>query len=133
MWTTILSMLASPVLNGLLKAYQMRLAAAGAADQVTLNLAIQTIQGEIAARQQATVMAQMENGRWWTAAPRSLVQWGCALFVVKCIVWDNMLGLGHTDPLSGDIANVFGMVMVMWFGGRTLEKMTSIVANRFSK
>lgn len=133
MWTTILGFLASPLLNGLLKVYEMRLAAAGAKDQVSLNLAIETIKAEITTRQEATKVIIAEQGNWFTRAPRAIVQWSFALFTAKVVIWDIVLKLGHTDGLGGDIASTYMMVMCFWFGGRTLEKMTSIVAGRFGK
>ena len=49
-------------------------------------------------------------------------------FVAKVVVWDKVLGLGSTDALTGDVSGWAGMVMVTWFGGRSLEKIASTIA-----
>lgn len=126
MWSFLGTLLGGPIVNGLLDAYRARLAATNTTEHAAVDLAKQEIAAEIEARKQATIIMQVESGRWWTAAPRSIVQWSFALFVAKCVVWDNMLGMGSTDPLNGDISSWAGMVMVTWFGGRTIEKVAQI-------
>jgi len=126
----LLSFLSGPILqwagNTALDFYKTKLAAANTTDKLAVDLAIKEIEAEIAARAEASKVMLIENGRWWTAAPRALVQWSFALFVVKAVVWDKLMGLGSTDALHGDLASWAGMVMVMWFGGRTLEKVAQI-------
>ena len=41
-------------------------------------------------------------------------------------VWDTVLNLGSTPALHGDLSSWAGMVMAMWFGGRTIEKVARI-------
>lgn len=126
----LLSLLTGPVLNAItgpvLEAYKARLSATNTQDKLAVDLAIQEISAEIESRRVAQSIIIAEQGHWWTAAPRAIVQWSFALFVAKCVVYDNMLGLGTTDRLGGDIASWAGMVMVMWFGGRTIEKVAQI-------
>jgi hypothetical protein len=75
---------------------------------------------------------QMEKGRWWTAAPRAIVQRSLAIYIAKCIVWD--MGLGTTpDIKSALIASAFNLIIVMWFGGKTLEKISSTVVSRIGR
>lgn len=126
----ILSFLGGPVVNGLISAYKAKLTAANAQDKLAVELATKEIDAEIAARAEAGKVLLIENGRWWTAAPRSIVQWSFAIFVAKAVVWDKVLGLGSTPALHGDIANWAGMVMAMWFGGRTIEKVAQIFRRR---
>lgn len=116
----------SAVLDG----YKARLAAMNSTDQMATNLAIKEIEAEIESRKNANAIILAESGRWWTAAPRALVQWSCALFVVKCIIWDKMLGWGTTDGLTGQVGDAFTAVMMMWFGGRTIEKVAQIFGKR---
>lgn len=122
----IFGFLGGPLLNNLLGAYKARLENASGQDKMAVELAIKEIEAEIVSRTEATKVLMLENGRWWTWAPRALVQWSFALYVGKCVVYDNLLGLGTTDPLNGDIASWAGMVMAMWFGGRTIEKVAQI-------
>lgn len=122
----LISLLGTPILNTLLEAYKAKLQAVNTQDQLAVTLAMKAIEAEIAARAEATKVITIENGRWWTAMPRALVQWSFSLFVVKVVLWDTMLSLGSTPPLHGDVASWAGMVMAMWFGGRTIEKVAQI-------
>ncbi len=122
----IMGFLGGPLLNNLLGAYKARLESASGQDKMAVELAIKEIEAEIVSRTEATKVMMLENGRWWTWAPRAIVQWSFALYVGKCVVWDNLLGWGSTDPLNGDIASWAGMVMAMWFGGRTIEKVAQV-------
>jgi uncharacterized membrane protein len=40
------------------------------------------------------------------------------------------LGLGHTDPLAGDVAQWAMIVLTAYFGGRSLEKVAKILARK---
>ena len=122
----LLSSVFGSAFSSIADAYKARLASINTEDKLAVDLAVKEIEAEIEARKQASIAMQMENGRWWTAAPRSLVQWSCALFVAKCIVYDKMLGLGTTDSLGGPVGDAFTAVMMMWFGGRTIEKVAQI-------
>ena len=122
----IFGFLGGPLLNNLLGAYKARLENASGQDKMAVELAIKEIEAEIDARRNANTIIIAEQGRWWTAAPRAIVQWSFALFVAKVVVWDKVLGWGSTDPLNGDVASWAGMLMAMWFGGRTIEKVAQI-------
>lgn len=130
MWTMILSFLGGPLINGLLGAYQKRLDAQTAEGAQAAGLVTEALKAEIEARKQATAVILAEQGTWFTRAPRALVQWSFALFVAKVVVYDNLLGLGSTDPLSGDVSQWAGMLMGMWFGGRTIEKVAAMFKAR---
>src|SRR4051812_46110335 len=90
----IISALASPIFGTLLDGYKAKLEAVNSQDKLAVDLAVKEIDAEIAARAEASKIMLIENGRWWTAAPRAIVQWSCAVFAGKCIVWDTVLGLG---------------------------------------
>lgn len=131
MWAMIAPFLANllggPIVNGLLDGYKAKLAAGNTTDRINAELA----QRELAVEQrEAELNAQIivaEEGRWWTAMPRAIVQWSFSIFVAKCVLWDTVLGWGSTPALRGDIASWAGLVMAMWFGGRTVEKVARIL------
>lgn len=126
----LLSLITGPLLNAitgpLLEAYKARLSSANQQDAKAVELAVKEIDAEIESRKAAQAIIIAEQGRWWTAAPRSIVQWSFAIFVAKCVVYDKVFALGSTDSLQGDISSWAGMVMMMWFGGRTIEKVAQI-------
>ncbi len=44
--------------------------------------------------------------------------------------WRQVLALGSTDPLSGDVAQWAAIVLTAYFGGRSLEKVARILARK---
>jgi hypothetical protein len=122
----IFGFLGGPLLSNLLGAYKARLENTSGQDKMAVELAVKEIEAEIEARKNANTIIIAEQGRWWTALPRAIVQWSFALFVAKVVVYDKVLALGSTDALSGDVASWAGMLMAMWFGGRTIEKVAQI-------
>jgi len=130
MWTWLASFLGGPLINGLISAYKAKLEAANTEGAQAADLAAKAIAAEIEARKSAQAIIIAEQGRWWTALPRAIVQWSFAIFVAKCVAWDTVLGWGTTEPLGGDIATWGGWVMALWFGGRSLEKIATTIWGR---
>jgi Protein of unknown function (DUF2793) len=71
-----------------------------------------------------------EQGRWYTALPRPLFAFAFVIYVWKVVVWDRVLGLGSTAALSGDVAQWAMIVLTVYFGGRSLEKVARIIARK---
>ena len=123
----IISALGGPIITGLIDGYKAKLAAGNDSDRIAADLAGKELEVE---RRQAELNAQIvisEEGRWWTALPRTIVCYSFAIYVAKCVVYDKVLGWGSTDALGGDIQVWAGWVMALWFGGRTLEKVARIL------
>ena len=116
MWEILANLFGGPIVSGLIKAYQAKLTSENTAERIAADLAVQQ---NIA-----------DEGRWWTAAPRAIACWCFAIFIAKCVVWDKVLGLGSTDPLTGSLDTWAGWLMALWFGGRSAEKVARIIARR---
>jgi hypothetical protein len=128
MFQWILSTLASPVINGMLKGYQMKLKAAGESGQQAVEVAKAAMVAEVQARAEANKVNIAFLGKWYTALPMVLVMGSAAAYFVKIIFWDVLLGLGSTDPLRGDIQTTYNMVIAFWFGSAAIKG--AIVAAR---
>jgi len=122
----LLSVLSAPVLNSVVDAYKAKLAAANTQDKLAVDLAVKEIEAEIAARAQASAIIMAEQGRWWTSIIRPLAALPVVIFMWKVIVWDKVLGLGSTDPITGDVGAWAGVIVTTYFGGRTIEKVARI-------
>ncbi|RDJ94136.1 hypothetical protein B4Q13_16865 [Lacticaseibacillus rhamnosus] len=92
----------------------------GAVDGVVDGVRIDDVVGDVLDAGCVDVVA--EQGRWWTARPRPLFAYAIVIYVWKGVVWDKVLGLGATDPLTGTVGDWAGLIMVAYFGGRSLEK-----------
>jgi hypothetical protein len=130
MWVWLASFLGGPVVNGLINAYKTKLDAANTRDRIAADLAAKEIEAEIEARKQASAIILAEQGRWYTAIIRPLLALPVIIYFWKVIVWDKVLGLGSTDPLTGMIADWSGMIITAYVGGRSIEKVARIFARR---
>ena len=71
------SLIGGTIVNGLIDGYKAKLDAANTHDRIAADLAAKDIEGEIAARQQASAIIIAEQGRWYTAIIRPLLAlWG---------------------------------------------------------
>jgi hypothetical protein len=88
---------------------------------------VAAIEAEIDARRQASAIIIAEQGRWYTAIIRPLLALPIIIYLWKVIVWDKVLGLGTTDPITGMIADWTGMILAAYVGGRSIEKVARIL------
>jgi len=130
MWTAILSFLGGPIINGLIGAYKAKLEAGNTEDRIAADLAAKDLELQGRERELNVQQNKNDDGRWWTAAPRAIVCWSISLFIAKVVLWDTVLGWGATPPLKGFVSDVGSAVIVMWFGGRTVEKVARIWRSR---
>jgi hypothetical protein len=127
MWTWLATLLGGPVITGLIDAYKAKLDAANTQDRIAADLAAKEIEAEIAARADASRIILAEQGRWYTAIIRPLLALPIIIYLWKVIVWDKVLGLGATDPITGTIADWTGMILAAYVGGRSVEKVARIL------
>ncbi len=127
MWTWLASLIGGPVITGLINAYKAKLDAANIHDRIAADLAAKEIAAEIEARKQASAVIIAEQGRWYTAVIRPLLALPIIIYLWKVIVWDKVLGLGSTDPITGMIADWTGLILTAYVGGRSIEKVARIL------
>jgi hypothetical protein len=126
MWSSLASLIGGPVVSGLINAYKAKLEAANTQDRIAADLAAKEIEAEIEARRQASAIIIAEQGRWYTAIIRPLLAFPIIIYFWKVVVWDKVLGLGSTDPISGMVADWAGLIITAYVGGRSIEKMARI-------
>ncbi len=122
MWSWLASFLGGPLVSALINAYKAKLAATNTQDRLAVDLAVKEIEAEIEARKHASAIIIAEQGRWYTAIIRSLLALPIIIYLWKVIVWDKVLGLGSTDPITGMIADWSGLILTAYVGGRSIEK-----------
>ena len=130
MWAWLGNLVGGPVISGLIKTYKAKLDAANTQDHIAADLAAKEIEAEIEARKQASAIIIAEQGRWYTAIIRPLLAFPLIIYLWKVIVWDKVLGLGTTDPITGMIADWTGTILAAYVGGRSIEKVARIFARR---
>jgi hypothetical protein len=129
-WSWLASLIGGPIVTGLINAYKAKLDAASTQDWIAADLAAKEIEAEIEVRKQSTAIILAEQGRWYTALIRPLLALPIIIYFWKVIVWDKVLGLGTTDPLTGMIADWSGLIITAYVGGRSIEKIARIFARR---
>jgi hypothetical protein len=130
MWGWLASLIGGPIVNGLIAGYKARLAADNTSERIAADLAARELAVESRERELSAQVVIAEEGRWYTALPRPLFALAFIIYVWKVVVWDKVLGLGSTDPLSGDVAQWAMIVLTAYFGGRSLEKMARILGRK---
>lgn len=126
MWSWLASLIGGPIVTGLINAYKLRLEASNTRDRIAADLAAKEIEAEIAARKEASAVIMAEQGRWYTAIIRPLLALPIIIYLWKVIVYDKVLGLGTTDPLTGMVADWAGVILTAYVGGRSIEKVARI-------
>jgi hypothetical protein len=126
MWAVLAKLLSGPIISGAIEAYKAKLQAGSNQDRLAADLAGKDLELQAKERELAVQQNIADSGRWWTAAPRAIVCWVMAVFIAKVVLWDTVLGWGATPALKGQVADAFSVVITMWFGGRTIEKVARI-------
>ncbi|HET7191623.1 MAG TPA: hypothetical protein VFI98_06890 [Pseudolabrys sp.] len=124
------NLLGGPFAKAALDAYRARLSAENTSEKIAADLASREMAVEQRERELATELLVAEQGRWYTALPRPLFSFAFIIYVWKVVVWDRVLGLGSTAPLSGDVSQWAMIVMTAYFGGRSIEKIARILARK---
>ncbi|MGJ4954636.1 hypothetical protein ACQR1H_03255 [Bradyrhizobium sp. HKCCYLRH2015] len=122
----VLGFVGGPALAGLVDMYKAKLAAGNDAARIAADLAAKELELERRERELADRRNDADEGRWWTAAPRAVVCWSFALYVVYMVVWVGMFHLGVAFELKGNLGQWAGWLMALWFGGRSAEKIARI-------
>jgi hypothetical protein len=126
----LLSFFGGPVIKGLVDSYRAKLDAANKTDKIAADLAAIEIEAQIKADAEAASIVRVEQGKWYTAIVRPLFAAPFVIYAWKVVVYDKVLGLGTTDPLQGLIGEWAGAILLAYFGGRTLEKISRSILSR---
>ena len=124
------NLLGGPFAQAAVEAYRAKLSSDTTADKIAADLVARELHVEQRERELAAQIVAAEQGKWYTALPRPLFAAAFVIYAWKVVVWDKVLGLGTTDPLSGDIGKWATIVLTAYFGGRSLEKAARILGRK---
>jgi hypothetical protein len=125
MWMTILSFIGGPVVSGLIKAYQAKLAAGNTSEKIASETASAEIAAQVAETNAIMKYRIAEIGRWYEQD--KLMGYCVAIYFCKLLVWDKVLGLGTTDPLAGFASVTANLVVSFYFAKRGFENVARII------
>lgn len=125
MWTAILSFLGAPIVNALIDAYKAKLEAGNTSERIAADIAGRELDVQ---RREAEVQAEYKRaliGHWYE--PTNLFGYIMVIYFGKIIVWDKVLALGVTDPITGQGAEWAGWIMMFYVGKRGFENVARIL------
>ena len=125
MWMAILSFLGGPVIKGLIDAYTAKLKAGNVDAKVATNLAATEIAAQVSESNSILKYRTAEIGHWYE--PDKLMGYFVAVYFGKLLVWDKVLGLGTTDPLSGFASVTSNLIVSFYFAKRGFENVARII------
>lgn len=126
MWAWLANLIAGPIIGKVIDGYKAKLAAGNDRDRMAADLAAKELAVDQRASELRTQLLITEQGRWYTAIIRPLFALPLIVYFWKTIVWDKVLGWGSTDPLTGMIGEWAGLIILAYFGGRTVEKVARV-------
>ena len=123
-------LLGGPFATAAANAYRAKLDAGNNAEKIAADLAAQSAQ----INEQRDALAQQvviaEQGHWYTAIVRPLIALPFVIFLWKVIVWDTVLKLGHTDPLTPEMYGVMSVVIGAYFGSYAVERAAKLLSRK---
>jgi hypothetical protein len=125
MWLSILSFLGGPVVSGLIKAYQSKLAAGNTSERIAADVATTEVATQRAEIEAQTQLKIAQIGHWYE--PEKLFAYVTLFFYAKVLIYDKCFGLGTTDAVSGEVATWAGLVMSFYFAKRGFENVARIL------
>jgi hypothetical protein len=126
----VLNLLSGPAIKGAIEAYKLKLESGNNTDRIAADLAARELELEARTRELQTQLMIAEQGRWWTAIIRPLIAMPVIIYLWAIIVWDKVLGMGTTDPLTGQVADWAGIIITTYVGGRSIEKAAALFKRR---
>lgn len=125
MWLSIMSFIGGPVISGLISAYREHLKATTTDKQTAASLAGQEIAAQTSETQAITSLKVAQIGHPWEV--EKLFAYVTLFYYAKLLIWDKVLGLGTTDPLTGWVLWAANLVIGFYFTKRTAENVTTII------
>lgn len=125
MWMTIISFLGGPVVSGLIKAYQAKLAAGNVSERIASDTAAHEIAAQVAETNAITQYRIAEIGHWYE--PDKIMGYCVAILLGKIVVWDICLGLGTTNLHDGWMTTTANLIVSFYFAKRGFENIAKII------
>ena len=124
------SLLGGPFAKAAVEAYKAKLDKENSVDARSAALLTKELDVEAREREVNAQIVIAEQGRWYTACVRPLFALPFIIFVWKVLVWDKCLGWGSTTLPAPELMQWGGLILTAYFGGRSLEKVARVIANR---
>ena len=121
----ILGFLGGPIIKGFIEGYKAKLEAGNTEDRIAADLAGRELDVQ---RREVEVQNEYKValiGRWYE--PTQLLGYIMVIYVGKVVVFDKVLALGSTDPITGAVGEWAGMIIMFLIGKRGFENIARII------
>ena len=122
----VFQFLGGPVAKAMIAAYQAHLTATTSDKQTAATLAAQEIAAQTAETQAITSLKIAQIGHPFEV--EKLFAYVTLLYYAKLLLWDKVLGLGSTDPLTGWVLWAANLVIGFYFAKRGAENVATIIS-----
>lgn len=124
-WQSIIGFLGGPVISGLISAYREKLKAGNVDNKIAADLAASEIAAQQIEIQAQTNLKIAEIGHPWEV--EKLFAYVTLFYYSKLLLWDKVLGLGSTDPLTGWALWAANLIIGFYFAKRGFENVARII------
>ena len=120
-WATLGNLIAGPLVN----AYKAKLDAGNTTERLAADLASRELDVQAKEIEVQHQLRIAQVGHWYT--PESLFGYIMVIYFAKVVLWDKVLALGSTDPITGAAAEWAMIIMMFYFGKRGIENVARIL------
>ena len=123
MWKLLLGLITGPlteISNDLKEAYQSKLKAANDAERIAADERINILE----ARKTSILAAQSDPYERWV---RIAFAFPFIVYTWKLVLYDKVLSLGATDPLSAELSHLFWIIIGGYFVDTTVKGVARIL------
>ena len=121
----ILNFFGGPIVKGVVDAYKAKLDAGNTQEKIAAELAAKELEVQSREIEAQGKLRIALIGNWYE--PVQLLGYIMVIYVGKVIVWDKVLGLGTTDPITGAVGEWAGMIIMFLVGKRGIENVARIL------
>jgi hypothetical protein len=124
----VIGTLIKSLIGGFLDAYKAKLSSETSRDATAADLAKRELDVQSKEIEAQTQLRIAQVGVWYE--PEKLMGYTVAIYFAKLLIWDKVMGDwtgGSTDPLAGWAATTANLIVVCYFGKRTIDNVARIL------
>lgn len=119
------NLLGGPFAKAAVEAYSKKLDSENSAQKIAADLATQELALQ-AKEEELQIQYRIATvGRWYE--PDKLMGYCVAIYFAKLLIFDKVLGMGRTDPLTDWSQTTANLIVAFYFGKRTFENVARII------
>lgn len=119
------NLLGGPFAKAAVEAYSKKLDSDNSAQKIAADLASRELDLQSKEAELQTQYRIASLGKWYE--PDKLMGYCVAIYFAKLLIFDKVLGMGRTDPLTDWSQTTANLIVAFYFGKRTFENVARII------